>query len=129
MATFDRDKDIFISVCKLGIGFSEEDMDLKTKLLLKNCLSKKPSNYIVPQSSKPDYIFRALEVWEVGFDSFSISSNYSLGQGIIDELNKNAGLSLRFPRLMRFRPDKSIENTNSPEEIISLFKNDKNNNL
>ena len=129
MATFDRDKDIFISVCKLGIGFSEEDMDLKTKLLLNNCLSKKPSNYIVPQSSKPDYIFRALEVWEVGFDSFSISSNYSLGQGIIDELNKNAGLSLRFPRLMRFRPDKSIENTNSPEEIISLFKNDKNNNL
>lgn len=129
MASLDKENNRFISICKLGIGFSEEEMDLKTKLLIKTSISKTPSNYLIPISSKPNYIFKPIEVWEVGYDSLSISASYLLGRGIIDETNVNCGLSLRFPRFLRFRSDKNIENANSPVEIISLYNKFKNNNL
>ena len=121
MASYDKSNNCFLSICKLGIGFSEENLDLITKKIMKLKISNQPSNYIIPKSLKPNYIFKPLDVWEVGYDSFSISSNYSIGRGIIDEEKPLDGLSLRFPRFYRFRPDKSIENSNSPEEIISLF--------
>jgi DNA ligase-1 len=125
MASYDIQNNRFIAICKLGIGFTEENLDLITNNLMKSALSKPSSNYDIPNNLKPNILFKPTEIWEVGFDSFSISLNYSLGRGLIDETNTNSGLSLRFPRFCRFRPDKKIENSNSPEEIISLFTKSK----
>lgn len=126
MASYDVQNNRFISICKLGIGFSEENLDSITNILMNNALSKTPPNYDIPRNLKPNVIFKPTEIWEVGYDSFSISLNYSLGRGLIGETHNNTGLSLRFPRFCRFRPDKKIENTNTPEEIIMLFSKFKN---
>jgi DNA ligase-1 len=126
MASYDMQNNRFIAICKLGIGFTEENLDLITKNLMKSALSKPSPNYDIPKNLKPNILFKPTEIWEVGFDSFSVSINYSLGRGLIHETNDSSGLSLRFPRFCRFRPDKKLENSNTPEEIISLFMKFKN---
>jgi DNA ligase-1 len=129
MASYDSTNNNFIALCKLGIGFTEETLDGITESVSKLVLKGKPSNYIIPNSIKPSIYFKPKFVWEVGFDSFSISQNYSLGAGIIDETKPDCGISMRFPRFYRFRPDKSVENSNSPEEIIGLFSKFRNNDV
>ena len=57
-------------------------------------------------------------VWEVKADSFSRSPFYPLGSGRLDE-DASIGLSLRFPRLIRQRDDKTKSTT--VEEIVDLY--------
>ena len=127
MASFDKENNRFVSLCKLGTGFSEDILDKLTKQLLQKKLMKVPKNFEIPASLKPDFVFKPTEVWEVGYDSITISASYPLGRGLIDEEKTNCGLSLRFPRFCRFRPDKYIEMANSPEDIISLFNKTRSN--
>lgn len=56
-----------------------------------------------------DVWIKPKHVWEISADSFSKSTVYNLGKGKINSnQNKDAGLSLRFPRFIRQRQDKAI---------------------
>lgn len=121
MASYDQTSDSYIALCKLGTGFSEESLDMISKSFGKLILKTKPENYIIPKAMKPTLYIKPAEIWEVGFDSFTVSQNYSLGAGLIEGNSSTCGLSLRFPRFYRLRPDKSIETSNSPEEILSIY--------
>lgn len=37
-------------------------------------------------------------------------------------MNSNRGLSLRFPRFIRAREDKGIENASSPDSLAQLYR-------
>jgi len=37
-------------------------------------------------------------------------------------VSKGAGLSVRFPRFIRWRDDKSIEDATTPKEIYEMYK-------
>ena len=41
----------------------------------------------------------------------------------LDLVNSNRGLSLRFPRFMRVRDDKGIEDASSPEFLAQMYRN------
>jgi DNA ligase 1 len=120
VSVFDPVSKNFIGLCKIGTGFVQQDLvDIQNRFL-PNLLKEAPDNYIIPRLQRPTFIFKPIEVWEVGFDSFTESLNYSLGKG---EVFPDKGLCLRFPRFIRFRPDKKVFQGTSPEEVKFLYKN------
>lgn len=81
--------------------------------------------------SKPHYVeynggagtpavwFEPQEVWEVAFADLTLSPTYTAAIGLVSE---ERGLSTRFPRFLRVREDKSIEEATEAAELASLYR-------
>ncbi|KKF96832.1 DNA ligase 3 [Ceratocystis platani] len=67
----------------------------------------------------PDIWFEPQEVWEMGFADITLSPTYSAG---IELVNDGRGLSLRFPRFIKKREDKSIEEASTNEFLAELYR-------
>lgn len=78
--------------------------------------------------SKPGYVayvgrpavwFEPSEVWEIAFADITLSPTYTAAIGLVDE---NRGLSLRFPRFLKVRDDKSIDEASTTDFLASLYR-------
>ncbi|EOA89828.1 hypothetical protein ACJQWK_02980 [Exserohilum turcicum] len=67
----------------------------------------------------PAVWFEPQEVWEVAFADLTLSPTYTAAIGLVSE---ERGLSTRFPRFLRVREDKSIEEATEAEELASLYR-------
>ncbi|KAJ4402984.1 hypothetical protein N0V85_005197 [Neurospora sp. IMI 360204] len=67
----------------------------------------------------PDVWFEPQEVWEVAFADITISPTYTAAIGLVRE---DKGLSLRFPRFLRKREDKGIEEASTSEFLAGLWR-------
>ena len=68
---------------------------------------------------KPDVLIKPKIVWEIAYDSFTVSPIYKAGE---ETLGEGKGISLRFPKFRRERDDKGVEQANTTEEIVSLYQ-------
>lgn len=100
-----RDGDKVIALSKVGSGLSEERIKELVLRLEKIRLDEKPESFQVDKTLIPDIWVEPSQVIEIRADSISKSSFYS------------TGLSLRFPRFIRFRDDKSTEDATSIKEL------------
>jgi DNA ligase-1 len=73
-------------------------------------------NAFISTPLRPEVFFEPQEVWEIRFGDITVSPMYL--RGLVAE---DRGLSLRFPRFMRRRDDKSIEEANSIEGMQFSF--------
>ncbi|KAI9822494.1 MAG: hypothetical protein M1827_000213 [Pycnora praestabilis] len=73
----------------------------------------------VDYAGRPDVWFEPQEVWEMAFADITMSPTYTAAIGLISE---ERGLSLRFPRFLKMREDKSIEEASSAEFLASLWR-------
>ncbi len=112
-ATYNANTDMFESFCKIGTGFTDEDLDgMREKFSL--LVSKnKPARVL--SELKPDIWFEPGIVMEVSGAEITESPAHSCGKG---ELGK--GLSLRFPRFKQYR-EKKPEDATSTDEVLQLF--------
>ncbi|KAF1362428.1 DNA ligase-like protein I [Lizonia empirigonia] len=67
----------------------------------------------------PAVWFEPCEVWEVAFADLTLSPTYTAAIGLVSE---ERGLSTRFPRFLRVREDKSIEEATEAEELAVLYR-------
>ncbi|RYP81005.1 hypothetical protein DL769_002185 [Monosporascus sp. CRB-8-3] len=67
----------------------------------------------------PDVWFEPREVWEVAFADVTLSPTYTAAIGLA---SADRGLSLRFPRFLRRREDKGIEEANTSELLAGLWR-------
>ncbi|KAI4711475.1 hypothetical protein J4E89_004040 [Alternaria sp. Ai002NY15] len=67
----------------------------------------------------PAVWFEPQEVWEVAFADLTLSPTYTAAIGLV---NEDRGLSTRFPRFLKVREDKSIEEATEAEELASLYR-------
>ncbi len=110
-------KDAFQTVCKLGTGFSDQELKnlpQKFKQLIKN---NKPARAEVLKTVEPTYYFTPKIVIEVLGAELTKSPIHTCAQ---DETGK--GISLRFPRFIRWRPEKNAEDATTTTEILDMFK-------
>ncbi|XP_051943327.1 DNA ligase 1 isoform X1 [Hippocampus zosterae] len=119
LACYDEENEEFQSVCKIGTGFKDEDLEQHHKFLKEHILPKPRPYYRVDQSAEPDVWLDAVQVWEVKCADLSLSPVYKAAMGLVDP---EKGISLRFPRFLRIRDDKKPEDATSGAQIADLYK-------
>jgi len=80
-------------------------------------LINKPEKVLVNPRMKPDYWLEPLEVWEIGYQNFTLSPIYDIGR-----MKFENGISLRFPRFIRCRCDKSLNCATTVSDIIEMYE-------
>lgn len=83
----------------------------------KNIRKTKPS--FVEYSGHPDVWFEPQEVWEMAFADITLSPTYTAAIGLVSQ---DRGLSMRFPRFLKKRDDKSIEEASTSEFLAGLWR-------
>ncbi|KDP43971.1 hypothetical protein JCGZ_05438 [Jatropha curcas] len=124
LACYDHNKDEYQSICKIGTGFSDELLQNLSNSLRSKMIAKPKSYYRYGDKINPDVWFEPSEVWEVKAADLTISPAHPAAFGLVEE---DKGISLRFPRLVRVREDKSPEEATSSEQVAQLYRNQDNN--
>ncbi|KKY13704.1 putative dna ligase 1 [Phaeomoniella chlamydospora] len=75
--------------------------------------------YIQYNAGHPDVWFEPQEVWEMAFADITLSPTYTAAIGLVSE---ERGLSLRFPRFLKVREDKGIEDASSSDFLAALYR-------
>ncbi|KAJ5155615.1 hypothetical protein N7492_008418 [Penicillium capsulatum] len=68
---------------------------------------------------EPDVWFEPQEVWEMAFADITLSPTYTAAIGLVSD---ERGLSLRFPRFLKVREDKSIDEATSSDYLALLWR-------
>lgn len=105
-----RDGDDFKTVTKVGTGLTDEQFKELNKRLKTLESKEKPKEYKVDKGLTPDFWVEPKVVVELAADEITISPKHT------------AGLALRFPRLIRFRDDRSPKDATDMKELKNLFK-------
>ncbi len=117
MAAYDPDTDTFKSVCKVGSGFTDEDLERMDELLKPYIRDKKPPR--VDSTMKPDVWVEPALVAEIIGAELTLSPIHTCCYGWA---KPGAGISIRFPRFIRWRPDKSPEDATTTKELYEMYK-------
>lgn len=84
----------------------------------KNTKLQRPS-FIEYNGPTPDVWFEPQEVWEMAFADITLSPVYTAAIGLVSD---ERGLSLRFPRFLKKREDKSIDEASTNEFLANLWR-------
>lgn len=117
LACYDTEAEEYQTICKIGTGFSEEMLQAHYDAL-KPLEITKPRGDIKVGGAKPDVWFEPKVVWEVLTADLSLSPVYTAAQGLVEE----RGISLRFPRFIRVRDDKSADDATGPDQIAEMYE-------
>ncbi|KAK3313196.1 hypothetical protein B0H66DRAFT_387664 [Apodospora peruviana] len=114
------------AVCKCMSGFTDafykanrecyDDGEISGEP--KNTHAQKPS-FVEYDGGYPDVWFEPHEVWEMAFADITISPTYTAAIGLVQE---DKGLSLRFPRFLKKREDKGIDEASTSEFLAGLWR-------
>ena len=118
LAAFDAVNDKFKTVCKIGTGFTDEDLDtLFAKL---NVQAVPNPDRRVESNMSADVWFPPRIVIEIAASEVTLSPIHTVAR---NSIRQNAGLALRFPKYTgRLRVDKSPEDSTTEDEIIEMYR-------
>ena len=121
LATYNDDEDVFPSICKVGTGFTDENLDQFYQLLSDKVTLKK--NPRIDSEMEPDVWFDPELVIEVVASEITLSPIHKAAKDII---RKGSGLALRFPKFTgKIRFEKAPEDASTDQEVVSLYKGQK----
>ena len=118
LAAYDREEDVFKTVCKCGSGFTDQDLEKLPDMMEKHRIPQKHSRVI--STVEADVWFEPKVVIEVIGAEITLSPIHTCGWNVIRE---GSGLAIRFPRFTgNYRYDKSAEDATTVKEIIEMYQ-------
>ena len=115
LASFDPATNKYYTLTKVGAGFSDEVLRALPALLKPFVLPDK--HRLVDTRMAADVWFEPVKVVEVAGAELTVSPVHTAARSLV----KRGGLALRFPRFIRFRDDKTAEQSTSVEEIYKMY--------
>jgi DNA ligase-1 len=118
VATYDKEKDTFETVTKLGTGFTDKDLKALPDILRKHEVPRKPSRVV--SILEADVWFEPALVLEVLGAEVTLSPIHPCA---MDSIRKGSGLAIRFPRFTgKYRTDKAPEDATTSIEIVEMYR-------
>jgi DNA ligase-1 len=119
-AVYNKSKDVFETISRIGTGFKEAQMTELESKLSKIKLEKKPAR--VESEIEPTFWTQPKYVVTINADEITRSPIHTCGRS--ERGSGNVGYALRFPRLVgeeTIRSDKSPEDATTTKEVIEMF--------
>ena len=117
MAVYSKEDDKFKTICKLGSGFSDEQLDNLPRMLQPYLIKKRDQR--VESNIDADFWFSPSLMLEVKGAEITLSPTHTCCQDIV---RKGAGLAIRFPRFTgKWRTDKRIDEATNEQEILEMY--------
>ena len=117
MAAYDPAEDMFRTVCKVGSGFTDENLaELPGKL---GVYHRDERHSRVDSLMEADVWFSPSLVMEVLGDEITLSPVHTCA---FNRLREDSGLAIRFPRFIRWRVDKAPEDATTVDEVEDMYK-------
>ena len=118
LASYDGDADVFRTVCKIGSGFTDEDLEKLPKLLQPHMIPHRHAR--VDSKMVADFWFTPTVVIEVIGAEITLSPIHTCAMNAI---RKDSGLAIRFPRFTgKYRTDKAPEDATAVSEIKEMYQ-------
>ncbi len=118
MAAYNPDKDRFETVCKLGSGFTDEQLAGLPRMF--EGLLIKERHPRVWSEIEADYWFVPRIVMEVIGAEITLSPTHTCARDIVEH---GSGLAIRFPRFTgKWRDDKSPEEATTTKELVEMYR-------
>ncbi|KAH3902653.1 DNA ligase (ATP) CDC9 SCDLUD_000235 [Saccharomycodes ludwigii] len=117
LGCYNDDTGEYETCCKIGTGFSDEMLSKLYETLHPTEIEQPKSFYVFDNSAVPDVWFDPTMLFEVLTADLSLSPIYKAG---INTLGK--GISLRFPRFLKIRTDKNIEDATTSNQVIDFYQ-------
>lgn len=115
VGVYDKDKDEYVTVSKLGTGLTDDEWREIHKRADKIKVDKKPAR--VNSLMEPSVWVKPEIVIEVLADEITKSPNHTAGKTATE-----SGYALRFPRMVKFREaDKKAEDATTVKELVEMF--------
>ncbi|KAF8813796.1 ATP-dependent DNA ligase [Phlegmacium glaucopus] len=122
LALWDPATGRLVAVCKCMSGFTDafyKDMKQRYNPADNEVGSKQPKWAVDFGGFKPDVYFKPQEVWEIRGADVTESPVSVAALGLA---SSTRGLSLRFPRFIKVRDDKSIAEANTPSYLAEMWR-------
>jgi DNA ligase 1 len=117
LAAYDKKKDSFPTITKIGTGFSDVDLQAIPKLLKPYESEVRPPD--VESILVPDVWYRPKVVIETIASEITLSPIYPAG---LDSIRKGSGLALRFPKFTgKVRDEKGPKDATTVKEIVEMY--------
>lgn len=118
LGVYDKERDRFVTISRLGTGYSEEEWMKMREMLEESKVGQMPAR--VESEIEPDVWCTPTHVAEIQADEITRSPNHTCGKHNGDGM----GYALRFPRVIGFvRDDRGPEDATSVGEVIGLYGN------
>lgn len=121
LATYNQEEDTFESICKVGTGFTDENLDQFYQILSDKVTLKK--NPRIDSGMEADVWFEPELVIEIVASEITLSP---IHRTAMDAIRKGSGLALRFPKFTgKIRIEKAPEDASTDQEVITLYRSQK----
>jgi DNA ligase-1 len=116
VAAYDPDTDTFQTVCKVGSGFTDADLEKMDEMLAPYIIDHRHPRVV--SEIEPDVWLTPALVAEILGAELTLSPQHTCCRGMV---KKGAGISVRFPRFIRWRSDKGPEDATTTKELVEMY--------
>ena len=117
MAAYNPENDVFRTVCKVATGFTDEDLEKMQDMLSLHIIPHKHPR--VDSRVTPDVWIEPRFVAEILGAELTLSPMHTCCLG---KVKPGVGISIRFPRFIRWRPDKRPEDATTEDELYEMYR-------
>ncbi|BDD63045.1 hypothetical protein MAP00_007993 [Monascus purpureus] len=125
LAAYNPNTQNYETICNIGTGFSEAVLEELYKELTPLVIDRpKPfySHSTVPKD-QPDVWFEPRFVWEVKTADLTLSPRYkAAADEFVGTTGGGKGISLRFPRFIKPRPDKNPDQATTTRAVAEMYR-------